>query len=89
MKQKQVYQFIKEELGNEIDVPKLDSNLASVINVLSKEDWDNTENSNQINSFEIDRKINHNNLITSKLIIDDYGFDSVLDVLLSELDLIH
>ena len=63
VKQKQVYQFIKEELGNEIDVVKLDSNLASVINILSKEDWDNTENPNQINSFEIDRKINHNNLV--------------------------
>jgi hypothetical protein len=72
-KQKQVYQFIKQELGNEIDIVKLDSNLASVINILSKEDWDNTENSNQINSFEIDRKIDHNNLITSKLIIDDYS----------------
>jgi hypothetical protein len=73
VKQKQVYQFIKEELGNEIDVVKLDSNLASVINILSKEDWDNTENPNQINSFEIDRKINHNNLVNSKLIIDDYS----------------
>ena len=72
-KQKQVYEFIKQELGNEIDLVKLDSNLASIINILSKEDWDNTENSNQINSFEIDRKINHNNLITSKLIIDDYS----------------
>jgi hypothetical protein len=73
IKQKQVYQFIKEELGNEIDVVKLDSNLASVINILSKEDWDNTENPSQINSFEIDRKINHNNLVNSKLIIDDYS----------------
>ncbi|MDI9319408.1 MAG: SMEK domain-containing protein [Phycisphaerales bacterium] len=72
VKQKQVYQFIQEELGNEIDIVKLDSNLASVINILSKEDWDNTENPNQINSFEIDRKINHNNLVNSKLIIDDY-----------------
>ena len=72
-KQKQVYEFIKQELGNEIDLVKLDSNLASIINILSKEDWDNTENSNQINSYEIDRKINHNNLITSKLIIDDYS----------------
>ena len=60
-KQKQVYEFIKQDLGNEIDLVKLDSNLASIINILSKEDWDNTENSNQINSFEIDRKINHNN----------------------------
>jgi hypothetical protein len=73
VKQKQIYQFIKEELGNEIDVVKLDSNLASVINILSKEDWDNTENPSQINSFEIDRKINHNNLVNSKLIINDYS----------------
>jgi hypothetical protein len=72
-KQKQVYQLIKEELGGEIDVVKLDSNLASIINILSKEDWDNTENSNQINRFEIDRKINYNNLSNSKLTIDDYS----------------
>lgn len=73
VKQKQVYKFIKEELGNEIDVVKLDSNLASIINILSKEDWDNTGNPSQVNIFEIDRKITHNNLVNSKLIIDDYS----------------
>ena len=72
-KQKEIYQFIKQELGNEIDVVKLDSNLATIINILSKENWDSSGDPSQINSFEIDRKITHNNLNTSKLIIDDYS----------------
>jgi hypothetical protein len=51
---------------------KLESNLATVINILSKEDWDNTEPVSEINSFEIDRKITHNNLNAAKIIIEDY-----------------
>lgn len=72
-KQKSIYELIKKELGSEIDVVKLDSNLATIINILSKEDWDSKENTSEINSFEIDRKISHNNLNTSKHIIDDYS----------------
>lgn len=51
---------------------KLESNLAAVINILSKEDWVTTEPVIQINTFEIDRKISYNNLSDAKLIIDDY-----------------
>lgn len=70
--QKRIYDFIKKELGSEVDLVKLESNLASVINILSKEDWDKKDVISEINSFEIDRKISHNNLNTSKDIIDDY-----------------
>ncbi len=63
---------MKKELAVEVDPMKLESNLATVINILSKEDWDKTEPVAEINSFEIDRKISHNNLDTSKSIIDDY-----------------
>ena len=34
---KTIYEFIKKELGREIDTIKLDSNLATIINILSKE----------------------------------------------------
>jgi hypothetical protein len=57
----------------EIDTMKLESNLANVINILSKEDWDKTEPVAEVNSFEIDRKISYNNLNVAKVIIDDYS----------------
>ncbi len=70
--QERIYQFVKKELVMEIDPMKLESNLATVINILSKEDWDKTEAVAEINSFEIERKISHNNLNAAKAIIDDY-----------------
>ena len=69
---KEIYKFIKSELGNEIDIVKLDSNLASVINILSKETWDETNKSDSVNSFEIDRKISFNDLVDSKGVIVEY-----------------
>ncbi len=70
--QKRIYQFVKEELATEIDTMKLEFNLATVINILSKKDWNKTEAVAEIKSFEIERKITHNNLNSAKLIIDDY-----------------
>ena len=69
---KEIYEFIKEELGGEIDVVKLDSNLASVTNILSKENWDDANKSETVNNFEIDRKITYNNLNDSKGVIVEY-----------------
>ncbi|MBW1616245.1 MAG: SMEK domain-containing protein [Deltaproteobacteria bacterium] len=71
-KQKTIYQFIKTELGGEIDIVKLDSNLATIINILSKEDWDKTDIYIDINSFEIERKISFNDLDSARDIIEDY-----------------
>jgi hypothetical protein len=70
--QERIYQFVKKELVMEFDPMKLESNLAIVISILSKEDWDKTEPVAEINSFEIERKISHNNLNAAKAIIDDY-----------------
>jgi hypothetical protein len=64
--QERIYKFVIKELVVEIDPLKLESNLATVINILSKEDWDKKEPVAEINSFEIDRKITHNNLNTAK-----------------------
>jgi hypothetical protein len=70
--QKRIYEFVKKELVTEIDPMKLESNLAAIINILSKEDWDKSEPVVEINSFEIDRKITYNNLNAAKIIIEDY-----------------
>lgn len=85
--QKKVYEFIKKELVMEVDLLKLDSNLASIINILSKEDWDKSEPVSEINTFEIDRKISHNNLNSAKIIIVDYMIHyGRLDKIYSEFD---
>lgn len=36
-KQRKLYEFIRSELGSDIDIVKMDSNLAAIINVLSQE----------------------------------------------------
>jgi len=86
--QKIIYQFIKNELGNEVDIVKLDSNLAMIIDILSKEDWDIQDSLDSIDSFEIERKISFNNLGTVKDIIDDYKVHyNRVDKIFSEFDL--
>lgn len=67
-----LYLFIKAELGNDIDIVKIDTNLASIINILSKEDLSGINISPEINTYEIDRKVEFNNLVTARLTIDDY-----------------
>jgi len=87
-KLKIIYKFIKNELGNEIDIVKLDSNLAMIIDILSKEDWDIQDSLDSIDSFEIERKICFNNLCTVKDIIDDYKVHyNRVDKIYSEFDL--
>jgi hypothetical protein len=70
--QKRIYVFVKKELIPEIDPLKIESNLASIINILSKEDWDRLDSVSEIKSYEIERKISHNKLDTAKSIIDEY-----------------
>lgn len=85
--QERIYKFVKNELVMEIDPLKLESNLATVINILSKEDWNKKEPFGEINSFEIDRKISHNNLDSAKMIIDDYSVHySRVDKIYTEFD---
>jgi len=86
-KKKTIYRFIQKELGQEIDIVKVDSNLTTIINILAKENLTEEENIKSINSFEIDRKISHNNLISSKLIIEDYKIHhNRVDKIYSEFD---
>lgn len=70
--QRELYEFLRDELGNTIDMVKIDTNLASFINILSKEDLTGIISSHEINSFEILRKIEFNDLLTVQPTIDDY-----------------
>lgn len=57
---KSLHALIKNEISPEIDMVKLDSNLVSVINILSKDNIAKTSSS--LNQFEINRKIEYNDL---------------------------
>ncbi|MFL0131294.1 ABC-three component system protein [Tenacibaculum maritimum] len=70
-KQKEVYEFIKKELGQDVDILKFDSNLTTVINILSNEKWGDSNKIDSVNTFEIDRKIDFNNLDLVREIIED------------------
>lgn len=72
-KLKKIYEFIKDELGSDVDIVKLDSNLAKVINILATQNWDNTNKTDSVNSFEIDRKISFNELDEAKSTIEEYS----------------
>ena len=86
IKQKEIYELIQKELGGEVDIVKLDSNLAVIINILSKEDL-NLDANITVNKFEIDRKIAHNDLDSTKLIINEYAkYHTRLDKKYSEFD---
>lgn len=71
-KQRELFQFLKDELGNNIDIVKVDTNLATLINILAKEDLASVTDSPEINSFQILKKIEYNDLLSAQSAIDDY-----------------
>lgn len=85
--QKAFYEFIKNELGNEIDIIKVDSNLATIINILTTENLSNIIESPEVNSFEINKKIEYNDLSVVQETIEEYKiYYSKLDEKYTEFD---
>jgi len=85
--QRELYEFIRDELGKNIDMVKVDTNLASIINILSKENLSVVADSPEINPFEILRKIEFNDLLAVQPTIDDYKvYYSKLDEKYKEFD---
>lgn len=64
--------FIKEELVAEVDPVKLESNLAAIINILAKEDWNRDDSTVETIPFNIESKINYNKLDAARDIIGDF-----------------
>lgn len=71
-KQREIYEFIRKELGEDVNIVKLDSDLAELINILSKEPLSNVDSDINIDEFQIDKKIKFNELDSTELIIEDY-----------------
>lgn len=67
-----VFSFIKKELGITPDIIRLDSDLTSIINILSKTNLNDIEVTGNINSFQIEKKIKFNHLNLASVLIEDY-----------------
>jgi hypothetical protein len=70
--QRALYEFIKKELGDEIDIVRVESNLAAIINILSLEDLGDAIESPELNAFQIENKIDFNDLNSVRDDINDY-----------------
>ena len=70
--QKKVYEFIKKELHCEPDPEKVESNLATIIKILSKVNWGEGTTDFETVPYDIDEKISYNQLDTARVLIDDY-----------------
>ena len=69
---KSVYEFIKSELKTEPDPLKMESNITAIIDILSKENWNQAAANYQNVPFEIEKKISFNQLNKAKILIEDY-----------------
>lgn len=67
-----IYEFIKKELGKAISPKQIETNLAAIINILAKEDWDLTGSGFELRPFNVENKIDYNKLSKSKHIINEY-----------------
>jgi hypothetical protein len=71
-KQKNIYEFLKKELKNEPDPEKIETNLAAIIKILSKEDWSQEVLGFETMPYDLEDKISYNQLDKAKDFIDDY-----------------
>ena len=86
-RQAAIYDFLEKELKHEPDPQKMESNLTSIINVLSKEDWNLKKVGFEVDSYSIEDKISYNQLDQAKTIIDDFKIHySRIDKIYSEYD---
>lgn len=74
-KMKIVRDFIKKELGHldSLDQEyKLETNIAQIINILAKVDLNITDTPTDLKEYDIKNKIKFNDLISSKILIEEY-----------------
>lgn len=71
-KQQKIYDFLKRELKVEAEKPLTETNLASIINIISEEDLSTVANSGTVDAYNLDDKIELNELEVAAEIIEDY-----------------
>jgi hypothetical protein len=71
-KQKEIYEFLKKELRNDVNPDRVESNVAAIIKILSNEDWSQDHQPFEVIPYDIEEKISYNQLSSARLLIDDY-----------------
>lgn len=69
---KVINDFLKKELKSDPDPEKVESNLTTIINILSKEDWSHEVSDFETVPYDVETKISYNQLYTARVLIDDY-----------------
>ena len=69
---REVYAFLKKELQPDIDPALIETNLATVINILAKENISSINTAPIPIAFNVDKKLTFNNLDTAAFVIEDY-----------------
>lgn len=69
---KGIYEFLKKEFKSDASPRMVESNLVSIINILSKVDWNQNELSIVTDSYDIEGKILYNQLDSAKALIEEY-----------------
>ena len=72
-KLQEVETFIRKELGSDATSMVIESDLTRVITMLAQVDWSTFDQIKLDNEFQIDTKIDHNDLINSKAVIKEYN----------------
>ncbi|WP_445147539.1 ABC-three component system protein [Dyella sp. Tek66A03] len=87
-RQRQVYDFLRDELRDPNDDLVLkETNVASIISILSKEDLDRASPSATTLAFNVDEKIDFNQLSAAAGVIEDYKFHHArVDQIYAEFD---
>lgn len=84
---RKLYELVRSEFGEDVDFVKVETNLANIVEILSKESLSSVDSAPEINEFAIEEKIEFNDLVGVRSIIDDYKiFYSKLDSIYSEFD---
>lgn len=73
---KQVYDLIKKEIKFEPDLEKMETNLAAIIQILARENWNEKPADFETVPFDIEEKISCNNLNSARYYIDDHKIHS-------------
>jgi len=71
-KQRVIYAFLKKELKSDEDAIPVETNLAAVINILAKENFNDTQIQSIPVAFDVDDKLTFNNLDAAAAVIEDY-----------------
>ena len=86
-RQKAIYEFLIKEIKNEPSFEKVESNLTTIITILSEEDLNQRTSGFEKIPFDIESKISYNQLNKARTLINDYKIHcSRINKIYSEFD---